>query len=201
MNDARVDIAELHAPFTHQELILREALGLADASTINPSGGALAGNPIMAAGLARIGEAQPTDPGRPGRARRRPRHLGPVPAAEPRLRPGGRVAWQSMQRSSGSARPSTTPGASTSHRSGLFREAAERALEDADLTWNDIDAVVIGKAPDIFEGVMMPELFLAEALGCGGKPMLRVHTAGSVGGIDRASWRPAWSRPASTSAY
>jgi acetyl-CoA C-acetyltransferase len=29
---------------------------------------------------------------------------------------------------------------------------------------------------------MMPELFLAEALGCVGKPMLRVHTAGSVGG-------------------
>ncbi len=65
---------------------------------------------------------------------------------------------------------------------GLIREAAKRALEDADLEWKDIDAVVIGKAPDMFEGVMMPELFLAEALGCVGKPMLRVHTAGSVGG-------------------
>src|SRR4051794_13112926 len=29
---------------------------------------------------------------------------------------------------------------------------------------------------------MMPELFLADALGAVGKPMLRVHTAGSVGG-------------------
>ena len=65
---------------------------------------------------------------------------------------------------------------------GLIREAALRALEDARLEWNEIDAVVIGKAPDMFEGVMMPELFLAEALGCVGKPMLRVHTAGSVGG-------------------
>ena len=65
---------------------------------------------------------------------------------------------------------------------GLVREAAERALADAELTWRDIDAVVIGKAPDLFEGVMMPELFLADALGCAGKPMLRVHTAGSVGG-------------------
>jgi len=65
---------------------------------------------------------------------------------------------------------------------GLIREAAIRALEDAELDWKDIDAVVIGKAPDMFEGVMMPELFLAEALGCVGKPMLRVHTAGSVGG-------------------
>jgi len=65
---------------------------------------------------------------------------------------------------------------------GLIREAANRALEDAGLEWKDIDAVVIGKAPDMFEGVMMPELFLAEALGGVGKPMLRVHTAGSVGG-------------------
>jgi acetyl-CoA C-acetyltransferase len=65
---------------------------------------------------------------------------------------------------------------------GLVREAALRALEDAELTWNDIDAVVIGKAPDMFEGVMMPELMLADALGAAGKPMLRVHTAGSVGG-------------------
>ena len=65
---------------------------------------------------------------------------------------------------------------------GLVREAALRALEDAGLGFEDIDAVVIGKAPDLFEGVMMPELFLAEALGGAGKPMLRVHTAGSVGG-------------------
>src|SRR5204863_888772 len=65
---------------------------------------------------------------------------------------------------------------------GLLREAAGRALEDAQLTWRDIDAVVIGKAPDMFEGVMMPELYLADALGAVGKPMLRVHTAGSVGG-------------------
>ena len=65
---------------------------------------------------------------------------------------------------------------------GLVREAAARALDDAELTWTDVDAVVIGKAPDFFEGVMMPELYLAEALGAVGKPVLRVHTAGSVGG-------------------
>jgi acetyl-CoA C-acetyltransferase len=34
----------------------------------------------------------------------------------------------------------------------------------------------------MFEGVMMPELYLADALGAVGKPLLRVHTAGSVGG-------------------
>jgi len=65
---------------------------------------------------------------------------------------------------------------------GLVREAAQRALDDAELTWTDIDAVVLGKAPDPFEGVMMPELSMADALGAAGKPIMRVHTAGSVGG-------------------
>ncbi|TQC45651.1 lipid-transfer protein [Rhodococcus sp. WS4] len=52
-----IDVAELHGPFTHQELILREAIGLSDATTINPSGGPLSGNPMFAAGLERIGYA------------------------------------------------------------------------------------------------------------------------------------------------
>lgn len=54
---AKVDVAELHAPFTHQELILRRALGLGDDVSVNPSGGALAGNVVMAEGLIRLGEA------------------------------------------------------------------------------------------------------------------------------------------------
>ncbi len=65
---------------------------------------------------------------------------------------------------------------------GLVREAVFRALDDAHMTMADIDAVVIGKAPDLFEGVMKPELYLSDALGAVGKPMFRVHTAGSVGG-------------------
>ena len=69
---------------------------------------------------------------------------------------------------------------------GLCREAIDRALDDAGLTFADIDAVVLGKAPDLFEGVMMPELMLADALGATGKPLLRVHTAGSVG-VSRAN--------------
>ncbi len=55
--DGKIDIAELHAPFTHQEIILRRALGLGDDTVINPSGGALAANVVMAAGLQRMGEA------------------------------------------------------------------------------------------------------------------------------------------------
>jgi acetyl-CoA acetyltransferase len=52
-----VDVAELHAPFAHQELILARALGLGAGVDISPSGGALAANPLMSAGLIRIGEA------------------------------------------------------------------------------------------------------------------------------------------------
>lgn len=52
-----IDLAELHAPFSHQELILRNSLGLADDVRINPSGGALTANPMFSAGLNRIGEA------------------------------------------------------------------------------------------------------------------------------------------------
>ena len=50
-------MAELHAPFSHQELILRRELGLADDVRINPSGGALASNPMFSAGGIRVGEA------------------------------------------------------------------------------------------------------------------------------------------------
>ena len=66
---APIEVAELHAPFSHQELLLREALGLGEGVTVNPSGGALCGNPMFAAGLARIGQAARTVmSGRAGRA-------------------------------------------------------------------------------------------------------------------------------------
>jgi acetyl-CoA acetyltransferase len=54
----KIDVAELHAPYTHQELLLRSALGLdANKTRVNPSGGALVANPAMAAGLARFAVA------------------------------------------------------------------------------------------------------------------------------------------------
>jgi acetyl-CoA acetyltransferase len=63
------DVAELHAPFSHQEPILLEALGLSNGVDVNPSGGALAANVMMAAGLTRVGEAaQRIIDGRAGRA-------------------------------------------------------------------------------------------------------------------------------------
>ena len=51
-----VDVAELHAQFSHEELILAESLGLNGSTSINPSGGPLAANPVMSTGLIRIGE-------------------------------------------------------------------------------------------------------------------------------------------------
>jgi acetyl-CoA acetyltransferase len=55
--NGNVDVAELHAQFSHEELILIDALGLdAEKTSINPSGGALAANAVMSAGLVRIGE-------------------------------------------------------------------------------------------------------------------------------------------------
>ena len=57
LTQGSVDVAELHAPFAHQEIILREAMGLGDEVSINPSGGALAANSLMTAGLIRFGEA------------------------------------------------------------------------------------------------------------------------------------------------
>jgi len=56
MGNGKVDVAELYAPFSHQEIILTRALGLGEETKVNPSGGVLAGNLMMASGLSRIGE-------------------------------------------------------------------------------------------------------------------------------------------------
>ncbi len=56
MQRGPVQVAELYAPFSHQEIILCRALGLGAATVINPSGGVMAGNLMMASGLARMGE-------------------------------------------------------------------------------------------------------------------------------------------------
>ena len=80
---ADLDVAELHAPFTHQELLLRYALGLGDRVRINPSGGALCGNPMFSAGLARIGNA--AEQVMSGRARAAAGHATSGPALQQNL--------------------------------------------------------------------------------------------------------------------
>ena len=63
---SEIDLAEIHTQYAHEELILSEALGLADngkgailtdKNCINPSGGAFGGNSPCATGLIRIIEA------------------------------------------------------------------------------------------------------------------------------------------------
>ncbi|MFC8043593.1 thiolase domain-containing protein [Nocardia sp. NPDC057353] len=64
----------------------------------------------------------------------------------------------------------------------MVRESVDAALADARLEFADIDAVVLSKTPDLFDGVMNPELYLADAIGARGLPVTRVFTGGSVGG-------------------
>lgn len=57
VGDAPVDVAELSVAYTHQERILMDALGLDGGVKVNPSGGPLTANPMMATGISRIAEA------------------------------------------------------------------------------------------------------------------------------------------------
>jgi acetyl-CoA acetyltransferase len=52
-----IEVAELHAVCTPEEVVLGEAIGLSNGVTVNPSGGGLVENPMMTTGLVRIGEA------------------------------------------------------------------------------------------------------------------------------------------------
>src|SRR5690606_40583282 len=90
-----------------------------------------------------------------------PCHERPGPAAEPCDSPGFGGPPMSF--------PAAVLGTGQTHHvakrtdvsmAGLCREAIDRALTDSGLTMADIDAIVIGKAPDMFEGMMMPELYL-----------------------------------------
>jgi acetyl-CoA acetyltransferase len=64
-----VDVAELHTSYSYAEPLLAVALGLSPDVAVNPSGGPLAGQPVTATGLIRIGEAaQRIMDGRAGRA-------------------------------------------------------------------------------------------------------------------------------------
>jgi acetyl-CoA acetyltransferase len=53
----RFDVAEIHAPYSHQDILLARALGLGGDVDINPSGGAFGANAYVVTGLGRIGAA------------------------------------------------------------------------------------------------------------------------------------------------
>jgi acetyl-CoA acetyltransferase len=52
-----LEAAELHTPFSPQQIILQRALNLGEHLSLNPSGGSFASDTPMVAGLIRIGEA------------------------------------------------------------------------------------------------------------------------------------------------
>jgi acetyl-CoA acetyltransferase len=83
LDEAPVQVAELQASFTHEEPLLVEALGLGADVAVNPSGGPLAANPIMATGLVRVIEAARAI--REGRAQRSVGHSSSGPCLQQNL--------------------------------------------------------------------------------------------------------------------
>jgi len=63
----------------------------------------------------------------------------------------------------------------------LALEASKMALEQAGLELRDIDAVVLGTAPDAFDGVHMKGEYLADGAGARKKPYMRVYVGGGTG--------------------
>ncbi|MCB2049895.1 MAG: propanoyl-CoA acyltransferase [Novosphingobium sp.] len=66
-------------------------------------------------------------------------------------------------------------------QAGLVREAVDRALADANLTIEEIDSVVVATGPVLFAAVNHPELWVANAIGAQGKPVMRVTSGGGAG--------------------
>ncbi|EHP69184.1 MAG: thiolase domain-containing protein [Metallosphaera yellowstonensis] len=63
----------------------------------------------------------------------------------------------------------------------LAWEASRRALDEAGLELRDVDCVVIGSAPDAFDGVHMKGEYLAHGAGGVRKPVSRVYVGGATG--------------------
>jgi acetyl-CoA C-acetyltransferase len=59
--------------------------------------------------------------------------------------------------------------------------AAKAALDSAGLTLSQIDGVVLGSAPDAFDGVHMKGEYLSDGCGAWGKPYLRCYVGGGTG--------------------
>jgi acetyl-CoA C-acetyltransferase len=63
----------------------------------------------------------------------------------------------------------------------LAWEAASQALASCEMTLDDIDAVVIGTAPEAFDGVHMNSEYLSDAAGGWGRPVMRGYVGGGTG--------------------
>lgn len=63
----------------------------------------------------------------------------------------------------------------------LAFEATRRALDSCELKLSEIDAVVVGTAPDAFDGVHMKGEYLADGTGGWRKPVMRGYVGGGTG--------------------
>ena len=63
----------------------------------------------------------------------------------------------------------------------LAYEAAKMALDAAGMELRDIQSVVMGTAPDAFDGVHMKGEYLADGAGARNKPYVRVFVGGGTG--------------------
>ena len=63
----------------------------------------------------------------------------------------------------------------------LAWEAASKALESCEMTLDDIESVVMGSAPDAFDGVHMKSEWLCDGAGGWGKPYMRGYVGGGTG--------------------
>jgi acetyl-CoA C-acetyltransferase len=66
-------------------------------------------------------------------------------------------------------------------QAALVREATNAALEDAGLTMEEIDSIVVCSGPALFGAVNQPEKWLVDALGARFKPVVRVTSGGGTG--------------------
>lgn len=63
----------------------------------------------------------------------------------------------------------------------LAWEAAKMALDSCELNLEDIESVVLGSAPDAFDGVHMKGEYLADGAGAWRKPYMRGYVGGGTG--------------------
>ncbi|MBI4575053.1 MAG: thiolase family protein [Planctomycetes bacterium] len=76
----------------------------------------------------------------------------------------------------------------------LAYDAVRAALEDAGLDRREVQSVVYGVYNDLFERQVMPDVYVHDYIGMGGRPSVRVTTGGATGG---AAVRAAWCEVAS----
>jgi acetyl-CoA C-acetyltransferase len=63
----------------------------------------------------------------------------------------------------------------------LAWQASSKALESCEMTLDDIDCVVVGTAPEAFDGVHMKSEYLADGCGAWRKPVMRGYVGGGTG--------------------